>query len=107
MIKKFNHSVPEGHLNVKGLKKYLTDNNLPLMVCVCEDATALVGRREYHNASNGVMGFSLPMERNGLRNANLLKVKNASDIVKLVSCGFCYGSTDGRCTTHANYGFCK
>ena len=81
MIKKFNHSVPEGHLNVKGLKKYLTDNNLPLMVCVCEDATALVGRREYHNTSNSVMGFSLPMERNGLRNANLLKVKNASDIV--------------------------
>ena len=29
------------------------------------------------------MGFSLPMEPNGLRNANLAKVKTTEDIVNL------------------------
>jgi len=81
-LKDFDLSVPEGYINVKALKQYLVTNKLSMSVCVCEDATALVGRREYHSASNSVLGFSLPMERNGLRNAELLKVKSA-DIVNL------------------------
>jgi hypothetical protein len=42
-----------------------------------------VGRRECDIGTNSVMGFSLPMEPNGLRNANLAKVKTAADIVNL------------------------
>jgi hypothetical protein len=82
-LKKYDFSVPEGTLNVTGLKQYLIFNNLPLTVCICEDATAIVGRREYDSGTNSVMGFSLPMESNGLRNANLAKVKTAANIVRL------------------------
>ncbi len=42
-----------------------------------------MGRREYDSGINSVMGFSLPIEPNGLRNANLAKVKTAEDIVNL------------------------
>ena len=75
---------PKAHsLKPKGLKQFFISNNLPLTVCICEDATAIVGRREYDSGTNSVMGFSLPMEPNGLRNANLAKVKTTEDIVNL------------------------
>jgi hypothetical protein len=83
-LKKLDFSVPEGSLNVRALKKFLNLNGLPLLVCICEDATAIVGRREYNSATNSVMGFNLPMEPNGLRNGDKAKVKTASDIVDLL-----------------------
>ena len=64
-------------------KQFLISNYLLLTVCICEDATEIVGRREYDSGTNSVMGFSLPMEPNGLRNAHLAKVKTAEDIVNL------------------------
>lgn len=82
-LKKYDFSVLEGTLNVIGLKQFLILNNLPLTVCICEDATAILGRREYDSGTNSVMGFSLPMEPNRLRNANLAKVKTAEDIIHL------------------------
>nr|CAH0104464.1 unnamed protein product [Daphnia galeata] len=38
--------IPEGVVNVEGLKEYLTLHNLPMMVSLSEDATAAVGKRQ-------------------------------------------------------------
>ena len=54
-LKKYDFSVPQSTFNVKGLKQFLISNNLPLTVCMCEDATAIVGRREYDSGTNSVI----------------------------------------------------
>lgn len=46
-LKKFDTSPPEGQLNIAPIKQYLLENNLPLVVSLSEDATSVVGRREY------------------------------------------------------------
>jgi len=82
-LKKFDNSAPEGQLNIGALKKYLVENNLPLVGTVSEDCTAIVGRREYDSRSNRVLGFSLPLQQDGLRNPEASIVKNAADIARL------------------------
>ena len=48
------------------LKKYLDENNMPLVVSIAEDATAIVPKREYCSRSNRVVGCSLPLGNNGI-----------------------------------------
>ena len=80
-LAQFDGSVPEGLLNVKYLKEFLVNNNLPLIVALSEDCTAIVSKREYDSASNSIMGVSLPMEPNGLRNYRHAVVTDAKSIV--------------------------
>lgn len=54
-----------------------------MVVSIAEDATAIVGRREYGIKSNSVIGFSLPLEINGLPDSSLSKVKTAEDIINM------------------------
>ena len=58
-------------------------NKLPLIVSLSEDATAVVGKREYHTKSNSVIGNSLPLQKSGLPNAEDSVVNSAVDIIKL------------------------
>ncbi len=78
-----NYNVPlkEGEINVDSLKKYLLDQNLPLVVSIAEDATAIVAKREYCSSSNSIMGASLPLQLNGLPNAQHSVVSRAEEIV--------------------------
>ncbi|KAK4045387.1 hypothetical protein OUZ56_032994 [Daphnia magna] len=77
----YDGSVPEGVINVKYLKDFLIQNNLPFIVSLSEDCSAIVAKREYDTASNSVMGVSLPMEANGLRNQKLAVVTDVKSIV--------------------------
>jgi hypothetical protein len=67
-LSRYDGSVPEGVVNVKYFNDFLIQNNLPLIVSVSQECTAIVLQRDYDTASNSVMGVSLPMETNGLRN---------------------------------------
>jgi hypothetical protein len=48
------------------LKEYMEDNQLPFLVSIFEDATAVVQKAEYSPSSNSMIGFSLPLRNNGL-----------------------------------------
>ncbi|EFX70567.1 hypothetical protein DAPPUDRAFT_328025 [Daphnia pulex] len=80
-LSRYDRSVPEGVVNVKYLKDFLIQNNLPLIVSISEDCTAIVSQRNYDSASNSVMGVSLPMEANGLRNHRRAVVTDIKSIV--------------------------
>ena len=83
-LDKYDMSVEEGKINVKMLKHFLIQHNLPMVVSIAEEATAIVGRREYAGIkSNSVIGFSLPLENNGLPDSSLSKVKTAENIINM------------------------
>ncbi|KAK4007844.1 hypothetical protein OUZ56_012995 [Daphnia magna] len=71
--------IPEGVVNVEGLKEYLTLHNLPMMVSLSEDATAAVGKRQYNSTTNSIYGFSLPLQPNGLPNWKDSVINSALD----------------------------
>ena len=64
-IKLYDVSVNEGEVNAKLLLQVLKQHNLPFCVSLAEDATSIVGVREYDNNSNRIFGFSLPLCSNG------------------------------------------
>lgn len=53
--------VHESQLQVEGLLKYLTERNLPKIVCLSEDATRIEGRIEYDSRTNQLVGFIAKM----------------------------------------------
>ncbi len=65
-IADYDDTVPEGQVNVKKLKDYLVKHQLPFIVTLAEDATSIVGKREYHCKTNRIFGFSLPLRENGI-----------------------------------------
>ena len=44
-IAQYDMSREEGEINATMLKKYLDENNMPLVVSIAEDATAIVPKR--------------------------------------------------------------
>lgn len=77
----YDLSVPEGQINVKMLKEILVQHNLPLCVCISEDATAITGRREYNRKTNSIFGSSGPLRANGLPDSSSFVVKTTEDII--------------------------
>ena len=75
----------KGSVNVQGLLDYLNLNNLPKIVSLSEDATAIVGKREYNSTSNSKYGFSLPLQSNGLPNWKDSVIDNTLDAVRMFS----------------------
>ena len=65
-IAQYDMSREKGENNAAMLKKYLDENNMPLVVSIAEDATAIVPKREYCSRSNRVVGCSLPLGNNGI-----------------------------------------
>ncbi|KAE8749140.1 hypothetical protein FOCC_FOCC004046 [Frankliniella occidentalis] len=58
--------ITEGVFRIKQLKTFLEQRNIPLKVHLSEDATVVAQRVQYHPASNQILGFSLPLDDNGL-----------------------------------------
>ncbi len=81
-IEKSFPSTPQEQINVKFLADYLKTSKLPLTVSIAEDATSIIGRWEYCAKTNSIIGFSLPLQENGLPNYKTAEVRNARDKAK-------------------------
>lgn len=81
MIETYDMSTSGGEVNVKMLKEIFVQQNLPLVVSVAEDATGVVGRRQYDVKTTSLRGGSLPLQANGLPNAVDAVVSSAEDII--------------------------
>lgn len=51
----------EGKLRCQELLNYLTELNLELEVWLCEDATGISGKVEYHSLTDQLVGIVLPL----------------------------------------------
>lgn len=57
----------EGELRSKQLKEYLKTMDCETVVWICEDATGINQRVEYHPATNQLVGLNLPINaKNGM-----------------------------------------
>lgn len=75
--------VAEGTLRSVELLKYLEDRNLPLSVCLSEDATRIVGRLQYNKNTNQIVGFTLPIHsETGMPIPRSYPANNAEQILK-------------------------
>lgn len=72
--------ITEGDLRVDELKTYLMDRKLPLVLWVAEDATRNVGTVCYDHASNELVGFVPPLDKNGMPVRHLFPARNAAEI---------------------------
>jgi len=81
-LSQFNSSADEGSTNIQLIKDFLVSNGAPLVVSFSEDATGVVGRREYHPKSNSLVGFSLPLGPNGFPDPSLSIARTAQDIIR-------------------------
>lgn len=79
-LDKYYTVLHEGQRNLEQLKTHLLVNNLPLVVSIAEDATSVVGKREYSKLLNAIVGCSLPLQANGLPDCKMSEAKNASQI---------------------------
>lgn len=78
---RFDLSVTEDSVNYSAVKDFLVTNNAPLTVCLSEDATGVIGRVEYYEKTNSLIGFSGPLQNNGFPAPNAFIVRTANDIV--------------------------
>jgi hypothetical protein len=79
-LQKYYTLFHEGKCNLEVLKNHLLDNNLPLIVSIAEDATSVVGKREYSKLLNSIVGCSVPIESNGLSDFHMSIAKTAAQI---------------------------
>lgn len=75
----------KGSLRAKELTKFLDCNNLPPVVFLCEDATRVTGRIQYHAASNQSVGFTLPLDSHGLPKVGYFLATSAPKIAEYLS----------------------
>lgn len=81
-IRKIHSNLTEGDLQVLELKKYLEERGLPLIVSLSEDGSKLTGTVQYDVRTNQLMGFSLPLDENGMPKKNYFGAKSANEIIK-------------------------
>lgn len=75
--------VAEGALRCQELLQYLKERNLPLAICLGEDATRIEGRVQYNRNTNQIVGFTLPIDKNtGMPIPYSYSAKNAEEILK-------------------------
>jgi len=72
-------NIVEGEYRFKELKEFLLERNLPLCVWVSEDGTRVMGKIQYDQVSNKVIGFVLPFE-NGMADVNAYLATSANTI---------------------------
>lgn len=56
----------EGCFRFKELAEFLAKENLPKRVNISEDGTKCENKAQYHRQSNQIVGFTLPLDSNGL-----------------------------------------
>lgn len=88
----------EGELRVKELAKYLSERNLPKYVSLSEDATRINGRVQYDAILNQIVGFKLPLDKNGLPIKGSFKARTVSEIE-----GYFFNRENGKENHPANY----
>jgi hypothetical protein len=79
-INKTRRPFTEGQIRTKELKKYLLEQNLPMVVSLSEDATGISGRIQYDTHSNQIIGFPLPLDGNGIPIPNHYRAQYVSQI---------------------------
>jgi hypothetical protein len=79
-LQKYYTVLHEGQRNLEVLKNHLLDNNLPLIVSIAEDATSVVGKREYSKLLSSIVGCSLLIQSNGLPDFRMSIAKTAAQI---------------------------
>lgn len=75
-----NENVEEGVLRCQQLLKYLTDNNLPLVVSLSEDQTRIINRVQYDSNTNQLVGFVLPYLESGMPKTRTYLARSANEI---------------------------
>lgn len=70
----------EGVLRTDELLQYLTDLSLPKVVALSEDATRITNRAQYDPQTNQIVGFVLPLGKNGMPIAKSNMATSAADI---------------------------
>lgn len=79
-INNTSDSITEGLCRVDSLVKFLNDRNLPLIICLSEDATGISGRIQYDKQSDQLIGFVLPMDQNSMPISSSFKATSAKEI---------------------------
>lgn len=70
----------EGLLRTDELLEYLNKRGLPLIVCIGEDGTRMIGKICYDPRTNKLVGFSLPLNENGMPVNDTFMARNVSEI---------------------------
>lgn len=73
----------EGELRCQELLNYLTELNLELKVWLCEDATGLCGKVEYHSLTDQLVGLVLPLnDKTGMPKPFTFMARSVEDMKK-------------------------
>lgn len=72
--------VIEGELRTEELFEYLIKRGLPLMVCISEDGTRMIGKVSYDPRTNKLVGFPLPLNKDGMPITNSFLARSSSKI---------------------------
>lgn len=72
--------ITEGVLRSDDLLLYLTKRKLPLVVAISEDATRMVGKICHDPSSNKLLGFSLPLNDDGMPITESFFARNVAEI---------------------------
>lgn len=86
-IRRTQANVIEGVPRCHELLQYLKDRNLPLAVCLSEDATRIINRVQYDSSTNQLIGFVLPTDNNGMPIPFSYKARSSQEIVDHFSNG--------------------
>lgn len=79
-INQSHRNVIEAELRSHELYTYLVDRDLPLQVCLSEDATRITNRVQYDSTTNQLLGFVPPLDKNGLPIPFSFKARSAKEI---------------------------
>lgn len=80
-LKQNTVNIQEGKLDVQGLKSYLVNNNLPMAVVLCEDATRITATVEYDYENDSLSGLVAPLDLNGLPQTGCFPAKSPYSII--------------------------
>lgn len=72
----------EGVPRFEELRIYLLERNMPLTVCLSEDATNIENRVQYDSKKNILVGFVPPLDNNGMPIPLIFKARHAEEIVQ-------------------------
>ncbi|KAE8742486.1 hypothetical protein FOCC_FOCC011981 [Frankliniella occidentalis] len=72
--------IVEGVFRFKELKNFLLERNLPHKVMISEDATVVAQRIQYHSKQNQIVGFTLPLNDDGVPVSGSLPATSAKRI---------------------------
>lgn len=70
-----------GIATLRNLKEFIVCNDLPPIVVLSEDATAIIRNREYHTGTNCIVGTSFPLDERGLPNSQNHQANFLHDII--------------------------